>query len=127
MLCYTFCIGYIKLSYMHVYLADGVNRAFDKSGLSISRKLVNNVFLEDGVLPLPEDIFWLFSDPFSNITASCIAKIISCILGRDIPCCSTHCMATSATRHTDSSFTLSASKGSIMLPTSPLRINDLAY
>lgn len=58
---------------------------------------------------------------------SCIAIMISCILGREAPCCSTHWIATSAILHMDSIFTLPARVGSMMLITSPLRINDLAY
>lgn len=108
------------------HLADGTRQSFDKSGLSISRKLVSKVFLE-GAFELLDASFWLLSAPFSILTASCIAKITSCILGLEAPCCSTHWIATSAILHMDSILTFPRRKGSTMLITSPLRIKDLAY
>ena len=71
------------------YLAAGAKEPFDKSGLSISRKLVSNVFLEDCALELPQlESFWLPpSESFSILIASCIAKITSCILGLDTARC----------------------------------------
>ncbi|KAG8365973.1 hypothetical protein BUALT_Bualt17G0027800 [Buddleja alternifolia] len=91
----------------------------------MSRKLVSSVFLEDCAFELP-DVSTL-SVPFSILVASCIANIISCILGLDELCCSTHWIATSAILHIDSIFTVPAIVGSMMLSTSPLRINDRAY
>ena len=108
------------------HLADGTRQSFDKSGLSISRKLVGKVFLEDCAFELL-DIFWLLSVPFSILIASCIAKITSCILGLETPCNSTHWIATSAILHMDSILTFPIRKGSTTLITSPLRIKDLAY
>lgn len=106
------------------YLADGT---FDKSGLSISRKLVSKVFLEVCALELPGDtIFGLPSVPFSILIASCMAKMISCILGLETPCCSTHWIATSAILQTDSILTFPTRKGSMTLIISPLWIKDLA-
>lgn len=107
------------------YLADGTRHSFDKSGLSISRKLASKVFLEDCAWELQDDIFW--SIAFSILVASCIAKIISCILGLEAPCSSTHWIATSAILQMDSVFTFPTRKGSMVLITSPLRIKDLAY
>lgn len=109
------------------HLADGTRQSFDKSGLSISRKLVSKVFLEDCAFELLDASFWLLSVPFSILTASCIAKITSCILGLEAPCCSTHWIATSAILHMDSILTFPSRKGSMTLITSPLRIKDLAY
>lgn len=110
------------------HLADGVRHSFDMSGLSISRKLVSKVFREDCAFEeLLEEILWLASLPFSIFIASCMAKIISCILGRETPCCSTHCIATSAILQMDSILTLPSRNGSMMLTTSPLRIKDFAW
>lgn len=109
------------------YLAEGTRQSFDKSGLSISRKLVSKVFLEDCAFELPGDtIFWLPSVPFSILIASCIANMISCILGLETPCCSTHWIATSAILQMDSILTFPNRKGSMTLIISPLRIKDLA-
>lgn len=106
------------------YLADGTRESLDRSGLSISRKLVNSVFLEDCPFELPaEDSL---SVPFSILIASCMANMISCILGREELCCSTHWIATSAILHTDSIFTIPNNVESTMLITSPFRTNDLA-
>ena len=52
------------------HLADGTRQSFDKSGLSISRKLVSKVFLEDCAFELLDACFWLLSVPFSILTAS---------------------------------------------------------
>lgn len=108
------------------YLAEGTRKPLDKSGGSISRKLVSNVFREDCAFEPLGDIFWFPSVPFSIFIASCMANIISCILGLQTPCCSTHWIATSATLHIDSIFTFPVRNGSIMLTTSPFRIKDLA-
>lgn len=114
---------------MKGHLADGTRQPFDMSGLSISRKLVSKVFLADCALELLllGDIFWLASVPFSIFIASWMAKIISCILGLETPCCSTHWIATSAILQMESILTFPCRKGSMMLTTSPLRINDLAW
>lgn len=97
----------------------------ERSGLWMSRKLVSSVFREDCALALPEESN--LSVPFSILVASCMASMISCILGLNVLCCSTHWIATSAILQTDSTFTVPASVGSMMLITSPLRIRDLAY
>lgn len=110
---------------LHFYLADGTKDPLERSGLSMSRKLVKSVFLDDRAFELPDELNLSF--PFSILIASCIANIISCILGLEELCCSTHWIATSAILHMDSILTLPASLGSMMLITSPLRINDLAY
>lgn len=109
------------------YLAAGTRQPFDKSGLSISRKLVSNVFLEHCAFELLECSFWLPSVPFSILIASCIAKIISCIFGRETARCSTHWIATSAILQMDSILQFPIRTGSTMLTTSPLRIKALAY
>lgn len=102
------------------YLAEGRREPCDKSGLSISRKEVSKVFRDDCAFELPEESFWFPSVPFSILMASCMAKMTSCILGLETPCCCTHCMATSAILHTDSIFTFPSRNGSMMLVTSPL-------
>lgn len=105
------------------YLAEGRR---EPSGLSISRKVVSKVFRDDCAFKLPEDSFWFPSVPCSILIASCMAKMTSCILGLETPCCCTHCMATSAILHTDSILTFPSKNGSTMLVTSPLWTRDLA-
>lgn len=73
---------------MDCYLADGNNDPLEMSGLWMSRKLVRSVFLEDCPLVLPDESN--LSVPFSILTASCMANMISCILGLTELCCSTH-------------------------------------
>lgn len=107
------------------YLAEGTKDPLDRSGLWMSRKLVRSVFLEDCALELPDES--ILSVPFSILVASCMANMISCILGLEELCCSTHWIATSAILHMDSTLTVPTSVGSMMLITSPLRINALAY
>lgn len=91
----------------------------------MSRKLVRSVFLEDCAFVLPDESN--LSVPFSILIASCIANIISCILGLEELCCSTHWIATSAILQMDSTLTAPTRVGSMMLMTSPFRIKDLAY
>lgn len=111
---------------MCLYRAEGTMHPFDKSGLSISRKLVSNVLREDCPFELHEDLFSFPSLPFSILIASCMAKMISCILGLEYPCWSTHWIAISAILHMDSILKFLSREGSTKLITSPLRIKDLA-
>ena len=90
----------------------------------MSRKLVNKVLRDDCDFAFPETVSSL---PFSILIASCIARMMSCILGLEDERCSTHWIATSAILHTDSIFAFSATEGSTMLFTSLLQIIDLAY
>lgn len=116
-----------------IYLADG-RQPFETSGLWISRKFVSKVLREECgfevLLPENDDDdagdFSLFSVPCSILIASCIAKMISCILGLEAPWCSTHCMAISTILQMDSVLAFPFKEGSMMLMASPLRVNDLA-
>lgn len=116
-----------------IYLADG-RQPFETSGLSISRKFVSKVLREECgfevLLPENDDDddndLNLFSVPCSILIASCMAKMISCILGLEEPWCSTHCMAISTTLQIDSLLAFPFREGSMMLIASPLRVNDLA-
>lgn len=108
-----------------IYLGVGSKDPLERSGLWMSRKVVRSVFLEDCPLDEEEEVSNL-SVPFWILVASCMASMISCILGLNELCCSTHWIATSAILHTDSTFTPPPSDGSMMLITSPLRIRDLA-
>ena len=123
-------VSFLSLYYLKImsvtsgpYLAEG---RMELSGLSISRKLVSKVFRDDCALEQLEDCFWFPSLPCSILIASCMAKMTSCILGLEAPCCCTHCMATSAILHTDSIFTFPSRNGSTTLVTSPLWTKDLA-
>lgn len=109
---------------MNCHRAEGTKDPLERSGLWMSRKLVRRVLLDDCAFEVSDES--ILSVPFSILVASCIATIISCILGRDELCCSTHCIATSAILQMDSILTDPARVGSMMLITSPLRINDLA-
>ncbi|KAL0539079.1 hypothetical protein IC582_023256 [Cucumis melo] len=116
--------SYSLCSYQTIFQSDGRR---EPSGLSISRKVVSKVFRDDCAFKLSEDSFWFPSvPPCSILIASCMAKMTSCILGLETPCCCTHCMATSAILHTDSILTFPSKNGSTMLVTSPLWTRDLA-
>ena len=122
---YRFIVHYLEVmsELLRPYLAEGRR---EPSGLSISRKVVSKVFRDDCAFKFSEDSFWFPSVPCSILIASCMAKMTSCILGLETPCCCTHCMATSAILHTDSIFTFPSKNGSTMLVTSPLWTRDLA-